>query len=50
MPSENKFTYIKIATEESITFYDASYIQAAIQNNLTLITDDEQLYEKGKNT
>jgi len=45
---ENGLEAFKIATEEGITFYDASYIQAAIQNNLTLITDDEQLYEKGK--
>jgi len=45
---ENGLEALKIATEEGITFYDASYIQAAIQNNLTLITDDEQLYEKGK--
>jgi len=48
MPSGNKFTYIKIAAEESITFYDASYIQAAIQNTLTLITNDEKIRKKGK--
>ncbi len=39
---------LKIATEEDRTFYDAPYIQTAIQNNLTLITDDEKLYEKEK--
>ncbi len=45
---ENGLEALKIAAEEGITFYDAAYIHAAIQNNLTLITDDEKLYEKGK--
>lgn len=45
---ENGLEALKIATEENITLYDASYIQAAIQNNLTLITDDKQLYKISK--
>jgi len=35
---------LSIAVEENITFYDSSYIQAAIQNNLELVTDDLKLY------
>jgi len=35
---------LSIAVEENITFYDSSYIQAASQNNLELVTDDLKLY------
>lgn len=45
---ENGLEILEIAAKEGITFYDASYLQAAIHNNLTLITDDKQLYKKGK--
>jgi predicted nucleic acid-binding protein len=45
---ENGIELLEIAAKEGITFYDASYLQAAIHNNLTLITDDKQLYKKGK--
>jgi predicted nucleic acid-binding protein len=45
---ENGIEILEIAAKEGITFYDASYLQAAIHNNLTLITDDKQLYKKGK--
>ncbi len=31
--------------KEGLTYYDASYIQAAVDNGLTLVTDDEQLYK-----
>lgn len=34
---------LNIAIEEGITFYDASYLHAAVKNNLTLVTDDERL-------
>ncbi|GBC75233.1 hypothetical protein HRbin06_00549 [archaeon HR06] len=33
-----------IALKENITFYDASYLQAAIQYKLKLVTDDLKLY------
>jgi len=35
---------LSIAVKENITFYDSSYIQAASQNNLELVTDDLKLY------
>ena len=45
---ENSLEILKIATKKGLTYYDAAYIQAAIENELTLITDDEQLYRAGK--
>ncbi|MBS7655121.1 type II toxin-antitoxin system VapC family toxin [Candidatus Bathyarchaeota archaeon] len=45
---ENALKILKMALEEGITYYDASYIQAAIDNNLTLVTDDSKLYKIGK--
>ena len=33
----------KIALNEGITFYDASYICIAMKNDLTLVTDDRKL-------
>lgn len=41
--AEHALEILKIALKESLTFYDASYIHAAMENNLTLVTDDEQL-------
>jgi len=35
---------LKIAVNEGLTFYDASYIYLAVKNNLTLVTDDDKLY------
>ncbi len=46
--AENALEIIKIAVEEGITYYDASYIHAAIENNLVLVTDDEKLVKTGK--
>ncbi|MCX8182732.1 MAG: type II toxin-antitoxin system VapC family toxin [Candidatus Methanomethyliaceae archaeon] len=34
---------LNIAIKENITYYDASYINAAAKNNLTLVTEDLQL-------
>ncbi len=34
---------LKLADENGITFYDATYIAAAIDHGLTLITDDAKL-------
>mgnify|MGYP000672151256 CR=1 FL=1 len=39
---------IGLASEESLTFYDAAYLYFAIKNGLTLITDDNKLYEKAR--
>ena len=44
----NALETLSKAMKEGITYYDASYIQAAIENNLTLVTDDSQLYNSGK--
>jgi predicted nucleic acid-binding protein len=37
-----------IAVEEGLTYYDASYIQAAIDNDSILVTDDPELLSKAK--
>jgi predicted nucleic acid-binding protein len=37
-------TTLEIALKEGLTFYDASYIKVALENNLDLVTDDERLY------
>ena len=34
----------KIAVSEGLTFYDASYLHLAFENDLALVTDDERLY------
>jgi len=36
---------IRIALEEGITFYDSSYVAAAIESGCDLITDDTKLRE-----
>jgi len=41
--TEDALEILKIAVKESLTYYDASYINAAIENSLTLVTDDEEL-------
>jgi len=35
---------LKIAVDEGLTFYDASYLHLAVKNNLTFVTDDDKLY------
>lgn len=45
--AEDAVAISKIATKENLTYYDAAYIQAAIQNSLTLVTDDEKLRKIG---
>jgi len=42
--TEEALEILKIAIKESLTYYDASYIHAAMENSLTLVTDDKQLY------
>ena len=44
LPSSVEET-LMIALKEKITFYDATYLQAAIQNKLKLVTDDLKLHE-----
>lgn len=46
--TEDALDILKIAVKETLTYYDAAYIQAAVKNNLTLVTDDEKLFEIGK--
>ncbi|MEM3648974.1 MAG: type II toxin-antitoxin system VapC family toxin, partial [Thermoproteota archaeon] len=40
----------KIAVERDLSFYDASYVYAAEKQNLKLITEDENLFNKCKNS
>ena len=44
----NALDILSKALKEGINYYDASYIQAAIDNGLTLVTDDLQLYNASK--
>jgi predicted nucleic acid-binding protein len=46
--AEDAFEILKMALKENLSFYDASYIHAAKENGLTLVTDDEQLYKVSK--
>lgn len=46
--TEDALETLKIAVKESLTYYDASYINAAMENGLTLVTDDVQLYKMSK--
>lgn len=46
--TENALEILKIALKEGLTYYDASYINAALENTLTLVTDDDQLYKISK--
>ena len=43
--TEDALEILKIAVKENLTYYDASYIHAAMENGLTLVTDDKQLYK-----
>ena len=45
---EEPLMTLKIAMKENLTYYDASYVSAALKNNLTLVTDDDKLYEASK--
>lgn len=42
--TEEALEILKIAIKESLTYYDAAYIQAATENGLTLVTDDKLLH------
>jgi len=45
---EDALKTLEIAIKEGLTYYDAAYINAAVENSLTLVTDDEQLYKISK--
>ena len=45
---EEPLMTLKIAMKENLTYYDASYVSATLKNNLTLVTDDDKLYEASK--
>ncbi|MFY3741274.1 MAG: putative nucleic acid-binding protein [Candidatus Nitrosomirales archaeon] len=38
----------ELSIQKSLTFYDASYLAAAVKNSLTLVTDDKQLAEASR--
>jgi len=46
--AENPLETLKIAVKESLTYYDTTYISAAVKNNLTLVTDDAKFYKNSK--
>ena len=46
--TEDVLEILKIAIKESLSYYDASYVHAAMKNGLTLVTDDKQLYGMSK--
>jgi len=45
---EDAFSILNMAVEEGLTYYDASYIHAAIKNGATLVTDDKKLHSIAK--
>jgi len=45
---QDEVAVLNIAIEQGLTYYDASYIQATIEDNSTLITDDERLSSAAK--
>jgi len=45
---KNQFITLKVALLMKITYYDSAYIIAAVENNLTLVTDDMELINKMK--
>ncbi len=46
---EDKISILKIAVNEGITYYDASYLVAAIEGGFALVTDDKTLSQVAKN-
>lgn len=43
VPVDDFLETLRIAVEEGLTYYDATYLQAAIKNKKTLVTNDEKL-------
>ena len=41
---EDASSILDLAVEEGLTYYDASYIHAAIKNDAMLVTDDRKLH------
>jgi predicted nucleic acid-binding protein len=48
IPVDDSLAILKIAVEEGLTYYDAAYLNAAIKNEKTLVTNDEKLYTVAK--
>ena len=48
IPIEDPLGTLKIAVEERLTYYDAAYLNVAIKNDKTLVTNDESLYTTAK--
>ena len=44
----NPYKILELATNEKITFYDASYIVASETTEATLVTEDRELREKAR--
>ena len=44
LPVEDASSILNIALEEGLTYYDASYIHAAIKHDAVLVTDDIKLH------
>jgi len=38
---------LEVAEKEGLTYYDAAYLQAAVEKGMTLVTDDARLKEVG---
>jgi len=41
---EDTSSILNLAVEEGLTYYDASYLHAAINNDVVLVTDDRRLH------
>lgn len=39
---------LEIAVDNRLTYYDASYVQAAIESRTAMVTDDDRLYKVGR--
>lgn len=48
IPPTDSLGILKIAVEEGLTYYDAAYLHAAIENQKTLVTNDEKLHRAAK--
>jgi predicted nucleic acid-binding protein len=46
--SQDVVRTLELAENEGLTFYDASYLQAAIDRNLSLVTEDGKLRRAAK--
>lgn len=47
-PVEDPLRVLELAVAEGITYYDAAYLHAALKDDKTLVTDDENLHTVAK--